>query len=147
MEYSVSVYKDKKGALILIPTAFDKQGLRRSLDIFKKLEESYDAEVLGETLRQYFQISKNSPVIQDVKSIGSAFEMATGIKNWSKFSKDRICVGAGWNLEKGYRIVPMKRVKGGGYLSEKGDPVVELGLDSSDKEIGEGVIKAFSFLE
>ena len=44
-------------------------------------------------------------------------------------------------------IFALKRVKGGGYLREKDDPVVELDIDCSNDMIGDGVLKAFSYLE
>jgi hypothetical protein len=147
MEYSVSIYKSKKGSLLLIPNGFDKHGIRRALDVFIKKEQPYDIEDLGQTLRELFNLSKDTPVIEDVKVLGRVFEIATGLKGWARFSKEHLCVGAGWNPEKGYQFIPRKRVKGGGYLSEKGDPVIKLGLGSIDEEIGKAVLEAFAYLE
>lgn len=146
MVNSVSVYRSKKGYTLLIPYGSDKQGIGRALDVFGKLDQPFDAKTLGKVVREYLQVSKDSPVVEDMTAVG-VFERATGIKGWAKFSREHLLVGVVWNPEKGYKISPMKRAKGGGYLSEKGDPVIEIGLDSLDEEIGEAVLKAFSHLE
>jgi len=147
MVYSVGIYKDKKGGLLFIPDGFDKNGIGRALNCFKKLEQPYAGNVIGKMVKECLNISKETPTIEDVKALGNVFKMATGMKGWSKFSKEHLHVVSSLDPEKGYRFAPLKRVRGGGYLGEKGDPVIEIGLDSSDEEIGEAVIKAFAFLE
>ncbi|MDU4961615.1 MAG: hypothetical protein E6X17_13265 [Sporomusaceae bacterium] len=145
MVYSIGVYRDRKGALLFVPDGFDKNGIGRSLDWFEKIELPYSHKSIGKAVKETLNISRNAPVIEDVKALGNVFERATGIKGWAKFSKEHLCVSAALS-DQGYRFAPLKRVRGGGYLGEVGDPVIEIGLDSSEEEIGETVVRAFSFL-
>lgn len=140
----IDIYKNKKGHFIIVPSGVDRNGIGRNLNSFKKLEEPVDVEGLGKTIKEYLKISEESAIIEDVKALGNVFEMATGIKGWSEFSKEHVLVSVIKNSESKYKISPMKRVKGGGYLSEKGDPELELETNAFNEDIGEAVIKAFS---
>jgi hypothetical protein len=144
MVYSIGIYMDRKGALLFIPDGFDKNQIRRALNCFNKLEQPYEQKAIGEVIKETFLISQNTPMIEDIKTLENVFERATGTKGWSKFSKEHLHVSVVLS-DQGYRFAPLKRVRGGGYLGEVGDPVIEIGLDSSDQEIGEAVIRAFSF--
>lgn len=144
--YSVDIYKSKQGTILIIPDAFNKKGLLQATDVFEKLEDISQVNVLGQLVKECFQISQASPVVEYGKDREPTYQKATGIKSWAKFFREHIYVSGVWKLQQGYRFSPLKKRRGG-YVGEKGDPEVEIGEDSSDEEIGAAVLKAFSYLE
>lgn len=147
MKYTVHVFKGIQGNVLIIPYGFDQNGIRRALNFPRKLLSSQENQDLGLAVRESFLVSKNSPVIEDVKSLPNVFEAATGIKTWSKFAREHILVDGMWDTEQGYTFEPMERQEDNSYMPRKTREKVQLGLNATDEEIGEAVNQAFSIIE
>ncbi|MFX4260916.1 hypothetical protein ACOBQJ_01820 [Pelotomaculum propionicicum] len=147
MIYNVSIYKDKKDNILLIPYVFDEHGIRRKYNKPVTLEKPYQSFVIGKSVRECFKVSIETKCQQSEQAV-NVWQIATGIKSWYKFSKERLCVSGKFNPEEGYTFLPLKRQSDGSYTPE-GIEIIHLtaGLDAPDEEIGELVLKAFSFLD
>ncbi|MBP2658493.1 MAG: hypothetical protein H6Q69_1525 [Firmicutes bacterium] len=147
MEYTVEVYKSNRGKVLIVPYGFDKNGVRRALNFPKQLPSIQETGGLGLTVKESFLVSKNSPIIEDVKSFPNVFEAATGTKSWTKFAKEHLLVDCSWEPGQGFTFEPMERQNDSSYMPRKNQEIIKLNIDSSDEEIGQAIQKAFSFIE
>ncbi len=144
MYYSIGIYKDKRENLLIIPDGFDENGIRREMNKFRIIEKPYDMKTIGEMVIEVFdEVVKNH--YQDAKSAVKVFEIATGIKSYSKFSKDRLLVLGNYSVDEGYTFSPWKRCPDGSYGLDKDDEKIEFKANTNAyaEEIGELVTKAF----
>lgn len=147
MKYSVHVHKSIRGNVLIIPFGIDKNRIRRALNFPKQLENIHDSNELGLAVRESFLVSEKSPVIEDIKSLPNVYRDATGIISWAKFAKEHFVVACSWDPERGYTFEPWERQKDNSYMPRKIRNIIEIGLGSTNEEIGEAIIKAFSLLE
>lgn len=143
LNYSIGIYKDKRENLLIIPDGFDENGIRRAMNKFRIIEIPYDMKTVGEIVIKVFDEVVKNPH-QDAKSAVKVFEIATGIKSYSKFSKDRLLVAGSFEADKGYIFSPWKRYPDGSYGLDKGEEIeFKANIKASAEEIGELVAKAF----
>ena len=144
-EYSISIYRDKKNTILIIPDSFDENGVRRELNKPKIIEMPYDLESIGSNVKDCFYICVNNS-FQSQKSAVKVYEIATGVKSWSKFFKDRISVWGELDLKKGYNFAPFKKSQNSSYAPFSNDISFKVNLDADYKTIGEAVLKAFDYI-
>lgn len=144
LHYGISVYRDKKGIILLIPHAFDENGVRRGTPRFTPIESPYDKFTIGRKIIESFRVTINNPYQKAVDAVRT-HEIATGIKSYKAFSKNRIMIAASFEKENGYTFTPWKRFHDGSYGLDKDDPKIEFkaGIDASEEEIGDLVLRAF----
>lgn len=147
MEYTVEAYKSNHGKVLIVPYGFDKNGVRRALNFPRQLPSILETCDLGRAVRESFLVSKNSPVIEDVKSLPNVFERVTGTKSWTKFAKEHLLVDCSWEPEKGFTFELMERQKDSSYIPRNNQDIIKLYINSTDEEIGQAIQKAFSFIE
>lgn len=143
MIYRVSIYKDKAECLIIVPYSKDEK--KNAIEINKPiiLEPPYDALVFGEKINGCFKICIEEP-FKHSKDFEKVYEIITGAKSYSNFSKDRLSTIIFMDTEKGFTILPLKRFSDGSYRPIKVQyPPILLNLDATDEEIGESAMKAF----
>ena len=150
MIYTVSIYKDKKDGLLLIPTAKTEAGF--SVEINKPIimEKPFGIESIGEKVNQCFKICEKEPVqpIHHIKEVVKVFEIVTGIKSYSKFSKDRLLVNVFMDTEKGFTIMPTVRHSDGSYRpSKERYPEIMLDLSATSEQIGNVIMDVFQDLQ
>lgn len=144
MIFSISIYKDKKENLLIIPQSFDENGIRRNMNKFEKLEGPYTNSQIGDKVLVSFDTCKNEPVI-DSKSAINVYELAVRIKSFSKFSKDRLLVRGLLDLNNGYTFSQWKRYSDGSYGLDKGEEIeFKASVGATSEEIGRLVMEAFA---
>ncbi|MFD0677396.1 MULTISPECIES: hypothetical protein [unclassified Paenibacillus] len=139
----VGIYKDKQSNILLIPTAQDKDGIRRDISDIAKLGDSNDYNALYSALKESFSISKEStPLTSPFPS--KVFEVATGIKSYKAFSKHRKYLAAMSDSLTEIKLIPSRRENDGSYsfLYEK-EQVVNYSLSS--EELGLAINNAFEY--
>ena len=143
MIFSVSIYKDKKENLLIVPQSFDEYGIRRNMAKFEKLEKPYTELEVGEKVAICFNSCIKEPVI-DSKQAVNVYELAVGIKSFSRFSKDRLLVRGLFDASNGYTFSPWKRCADGSYGLDKGEEIeFKAKADANSEIIGELVMQAF----
>ncbi|MDR1702621.1 MAG: hypothetical protein LBR56_07580 [Sporomusaceae bacterium] len=134
---------------IFIPSGQDKVGIRRVLDYFKKIGVNADKEILGEFAKKVFDYCKEHWFIENPDLDFDVYVNATG-KKWSKFFKAHNCVPIMLDPEKGFDVHPYfknERYKSYGITKDDVYPIYKLPVDCSDEELGEKIMKSFTFLE
>lgn len=147
MVYSLGIYKDKNDTIIIIPYVADEHGIRREYNKPITLNKPYQHHIISNAVKESFRVSIETKCQISKQSV-NVWQIATGIKSWYKFSKEMLLVDGSFDPEKGYVFSPWKRQPDGSY-STKGIEKISYtaGLDASDEEIGELVLRAFSFLD
>lgn len=147
MIYNVSIYKDKNDTILLIPYVPDEHGIRRMYNKPVKLNKSYHNHSIGKSVRECFKVSIETKC-QLSKQVVNVWQITTGVKSWHKFSRERLCVSGKFNPEEGYTFLPLKRKPDGSYSREGLEKIsLTAALDATDEEIGEMVLRSFSYLE
>ena len=147
MIYHISIYEDKKGSLLLIPNVKTDSGF--SIEINKPiiLDVHYDNFAIGEKVKECIEISRKEP-IHSFKDRVNVFEIVTGLKSYSKFSKDRFTVTVFMDTEKGFTVLPLERYSDGSYRpNRKKYPEVILELNATNEQIGSTVIGRLELLK
>lgn len=145
MSCGISIYKDKKETLLVIPFASDENGIGRDTEKYILIQKPYDNMVVGEkVINCFLDILKNP--YQDSKLSVKAHELATGIKSYKAFSKDRLMISGGYDEKRGYTFTPWKRYDDGTYGLDKDDKVIDFSTNSqaNPEEIGDLVMQAFN---
>lgn len=144
MGQRVSIYKDKKGTIIIVPVPQHINGYGWEIDRPVIINKPYDFSLIGRKAKECFEVAaKETPYYGDK---GFDFEKATGIKNYAKFTRERKSVFGMFFIEKGYYIFrPSKRERGGGYtpINKAKEEVYTISIDTTDEEIGRMIMKAF----
>ena len=147
MNYGISIFKDKKENLLIIPQAFDENGIRRDTNKFVIIEKPYTNAIIGEKVFGCFEVIIKEP-LQLAKSAIKAHEVATGIKSYKAFSKDRIMVAGSFNQETGYSFIPWNRYPDGSYGLDKGQEIeFNCSVSATAEEIGNLVEDAFKAID
>src|SRR4051812_34232969 len=117
MIYTVSIYKDKNESLLLIPTAKTEAGFPVEINKPISMEKPYDNLIVGENVKKCLEISQKEPIqpIHHIKDSVKVFEIVTGIKSYSKFSKDRLSIVVFMDTEKGITLLSLVRYSDGSY--------------------------------
>lgn len=142
--HSISIYKDKKDTLIIVPIPQHIRGYGWQIDRPVIIEKPYDFSLIGGKAKECFEISAKETPYNGEK--GFDYEKATGIKNYAKFTRERRRVFGGMYVEKGYyQFMPSKRERGGGYtpINYDKEEVYTISIDTTDEEIGRMIMKAF----
>jgi len=143
MIFCISIYKDKKENLLIVPQSYDENGICRDMAKFEKLEKPYAKLDVGESVLKNFQACIKEPRI-DSKQAVNVYELAVGIKSYSKFSKDRLLVVGLFDASNGYTFSPWKRYADGSYGLDKGEEIeFKAKADANSEIIGELVMQAF----
>lgn len=143
MDFSISIYKDKKENLLIVPQVFDENGIRRNSSKYQIIEKPYSPDLIGEKVKKCFDTCINEPTINSNSAV-NVYELATGIKSFSKFSKDRLLVRGLFNQSSGFTFSPWKRYNDGSYGLDKGEEIdFKASTNATVEEIGELIIKAF----
>jgi len=108
MVYTISVYKDKQSKIIIIPDAIDEIGLRREANRPIYINELSSNSIIGTAVLESIKGCLATPTIESNKA-EKVFSIASGIKSWKTFSKDRFLVSIKFYPEKGYVFLPQKR--------------------------------------
>ncbi|MBO8171536.1 MAG: hypothetical protein H0Z33_06590 [Bacillaceae bacterium] len=137
--YRASVFKDEHDTILMFPVGRDENGIPRTMNQHIKLEPPYAVEMIGEKLLQCLEMSAtDEPVSAEGKR---AFESATGIKSFKKFSQNRLMVGVTWLEDRGYIFSAYKRDKKGAYLGTGEEN--NLGSGAGPEAIGEMLLETF----
>ncbi len=142
MIYSVTLYKNKKNKIIILPNAQDETGLGRSVNQAIVVDVPYNMALLGQKTKEAFDISvMNTPYSGPYEDV---LGRVSGMTNWSRFVKEWLSVWASMNDEtKTYRFLPGKRERGG-YSTVKGnEELYLLPIMASNEEIGALILNAF----
>ncbi len=150
MIYAISIYKDKKDVLLLLPTAKTEAGF--SIEINKPIiiEKPYTNIAVGEKVKECLDISRKEPVqpIHHINEVVKVFEIVTGIKSYSKFSKERLSMEVFMDTEKGYTIMPLVRHSDGSYRpSKERYPEIKMDLSATSEQIGKAITDTFQALQ
>ena len=140
--YSISIYKDARGDILIIPQAFDENGVRRDINKSIKVDSPFDVKTLGKAIKESFEIVQKEP-FQHSRSAVKVYEIATGIKSWAKFSKEREFVSATYNIENGYEFSPWKRFADFSYRPYESEVIFKAVSEANAEEIGKSVVNAF----
>jgi hypothetical protein len=146
MIYQVTVYKDKKDCLLLIPNARTDAGFSVGINKPTIMEYPYDNVSIGEKVRESLKICTKEPIYSS-KNFIKVYEVVTGIKSFSKFSKDRLALEVFMDMEKGFIVLPLVRHSDGSYRpSNERYPDVKLDLNATNEQIGEAIQGGFELL-
>lgn len=142
--HSVAVYKRDTGGMFLFnPLAKHPTGGSAATNKTIILDEEINPETIGTTLRQALVLSESEPSWSE--SIKGDLWKDGQVKNMNQFVKKFSCVGVTFWVEKGiYEISPNKKYKSSGYISEKNDPIFEIGINSNEIELGRTLLQAFN---
>lgn len=66
MDFSISIYKDKKENLLIVPQVFDENGIRRNSSKYQIIEKPYSPDLIGEKVKKCFDTCINEPTIDVV---------------------------------------------------------------------------------
>lgn len=147
LTYSIAIYKDRKENILIIPQAFDEDGVRRDVNKPIVLKAPYEISLLGKCVLESFEAIIKEPY-QHSKSAVKVYELATGIKSWTKFAKQRLFVYGSYNDKKGYEFSPWKRYSDFSYRNfENEEIILGAGVNADVDVIGELVVKAFDYLD
>ncbi|NBD24195.1 hypothetical protein [Paenibacillus glycinis] len=142
MEYSIGAYKHKDGTILLIPFAFDQDGVRRNLNIPRIYKLPYDLGGIGHGINECLEFSKMRYSLEDLMQ--QVFKIVTGEGSYSKFSKNRLRADVILKEKIGYSFEPMKRCNDGSYEGmEKEEKKIEKNLQTSNIDLGESLLKVF----
>lgn len=149
MIYDMSIYMDKKDSLLLLPTAKTEVGFSSEINKPISIVKPYDDLAIGEKVKECLEICKNEPIlpIHHTNQSKKAYEIITGIKSYSKFSKDRLSISVFLDTEIGYTIMPLVRHSDGSYRPSNRYPEIKLDLTASCNQIGKTVSDAFQDLK
>ncbi|OPZ87255.1 MAG: hypothetical protein BWY74_03443 [Firmicutes bacterium ADurb.Bin419] len=144
MSFLVNIYMDKKSNLLFIPTVYDMDGVCRDYNKPVILQNSNNFEEIGSNLKESFLVCKNGR-INSREEIVKVFELTTGIKSYSKFSKDRFLVWAEMDQEFIY-LTPCEKDSFGAYSPAR-KKAKKLSSTIENKILGEQVIEMFSLMK
>ncbi len=144
MNYSIGIYKDKKGTILVIPYAHDENGIGRSFDKYGMIERPYETSDIGRIARNCFKECIKEPFLHSQNAV-KVHTLATGIDNWAEFSRGKIYVSGSMCSETGFSFSQWKRYRGGAFGGEKGlkQFYFKAGFDATDTILGELILKAF----
>lgn len=144
MKYSIGIFKDKKGTILVIPHAHDENGIGRDFCKYVMLEKPYETSDIGRIVRECFKECIMEPFLHSKNAV-KVFELATGIDNWATFSRGKLYVLGIMCSEDGFSFTQWKRYHGGAFGGEKGlkQFYYKAGFDASDGIVGELILKAF----
>jgi hypothetical protein len=111
---TVDVYVDENENLIAVPTGESEIFGTKNLDIANILNVPYSdnelEKLLIETLNQCYSQKPN-----DTENI-SFLERFLKVKGFAKAVKNRKLIGVNWNSDKGYCVIPTRKVPKQGYI-------------------------------
>ncbi|MDR7313786.1 hypothetical protein [Brevibacillus nitrificans] len=144
MLFTVSVFRDKKGVLLMIPFAHDEDGIRRNVNKPIVIEPPYQNGDIAQKLKECFEICKKGPYPRAEMSV-MVYKEVTGISSYPKFSKERANVNAQFDSTKGYLFRPSKREKDGSYTHK--EEAIETGMNPTGIELEEALMRAYEQCE
>ena len=146
MQYRVGIYKDKRETLLIIPKVYDENKILRDLNKPVFLNVPYDFNMIGRTIRKCFEVCAKE-LFQHSKDAVKVYEIATGVRSFAKFTKERDYVTCLMDAENGYKFSPWQRYPDGSYRPIDNSVVnFEVGLEAEDEKIGEIIMNAFALL-
>lgn len=80
----VTLFKDRRGELLIIPTWRQKDGPSISSMKYKKIDYSYTESELGKEVLQAIEISKRNEQEELEQEV---YKVASGLKSWNSFQK------------------------------------------------------------
>ncbi|MGG4440003.1 hypothetical protein [Brevibacillus fortis] len=141
VSYSVKAYLDKNNELLIIPHALDQDGLLRDINFPTKLSPPHNPAIIGSSLKNSFLFSKKDYTFDELNV--QVFTLATGIKSYSKFSRDRQLVMVMFDEpNQSYSFAIWRRVNKGAYISTD-EPSTILSGDVSDIELGQALLNSY----
>lgn len=144
MNYLVGAFQNKKnGDILFNPSVKDDKGINTATNHIITLKSPFDWLQLITALKEAFTICEASKYEFTKWNVPQAL----GYKTPGSFTKDFYNVTI-YKLQdkKEYYISPLKRYGSrGGYIGEKDDKKFQLDFNVSDEELGETIIKAFSY--
>ena len=147
MIYHISIYKDKKDVILLIPNAKTEGGFSVEINKPVIIEVPYNDVTIGEKVMECLEVCKNEPIHSSKDNI-KVFEIVTGIKSYSKFSKDRLTVTFFVDTEKGFTVLPLVRFSDGSYRPNKERyQEIKLELNATNEQIGVAIINRLELLK
>ncbi|MFX4260917.1 contact-dependent growth inhibition system immunity protein [Pelotomaculum propionicicum] len=144
MGHRISIYKDKKEIIIIVPVPRHINGYGWQIDKPAIIKNPSDVSFVGKKARESFEMAAKETPFHGEK--GFDYEQVTGTKNYAKFTRERKNVWGYMDIDKGYYIFrPSKRERGGGYtpINKAREKEYTLSIDSTDEEIGRMIMKAF----
>lgn len=146
MIYHVTVHKDKKDCLLLIPNAKTDAGFSVGINKPTIMEYPYDNVSIGQKVKESLEICTKEPIYSS-KDFVKVYEVVTGIKSFSKFSKDRLALEVFMDTEKGFTVLPLVRHSDGSYRPNKETyPEIMFELSTTNEELGNAIVDRFNLL-
>ena len=137
---SVSLYYNKqKGFIIAAETKIKGSGINTIMNPVSVLDGSISSEEVGKQIKENLEKSRNALPVERIKGESYKFWQITGIKGFSAFSKNFFCIDIS-EKEDMLEIIRLERGSSGAYLYPKNKNSVVLGLDVSDKELGNNIM-------